>query len=363
MAEASTSSGPQPTSEPAAANPDQVFQQRTPSADWAIKLSELKSVRLIGSPSMTSSQACGQSASSLSRLVPAASEVSAKSSRFGGSGYVEMNHAPQPVNHVFPSASISGENDISHQELQAARSERELREAAHWARQEADIECSAFIASYDVKNITVFRGDGRHPYDVFVSGFIRRDHSTPGEITAHNSEGVKGVGFGGVVSASTSASIAQGYAHFNGNGYLYAIHLDAGKKVPTTMGDRALGEVASAYIASNEIMFAVGPVINPFQPRIGDRRFEGPQLLINPHAKATEQVAQAAFDHIEQLGLLDIEGHSLLEPRFSPEPRKSAEHNTPLEAQVALTLEERMPFVQRYQQRRDVLLDPSDINP
>jgi hypothetical protein len=273
-----------------------------------------------------------------------------------------MDQTRGPTDAIFHREPISGENDITDQDLQAAPASA-LRAAAHLASQDAQIECNEFIASYDVKDITVFRGDGRHPNDVFASGFIRRDRITPGEIASRNPEGVKGVGFGGAVSTSTSAAIAQGYAHLNANGYLYAIELKAGKKVQTTVGDRSLGEVASAYIAPGEIMFAVGPVINPFQPRVADRRFEGPQLLINPYAKASEQVAQAAFEQIQQLGILDSEGESLLEPRFTPEPGKTSELSPPLEAQIAMTLEERMPFVQRYQQRKDVLLDPSEINP
>jgi hypothetical protein len=361
-AEATTLTHNKTNSAPPAANTPLSCPPRDSSADWAIKLSELRSVRLVGGPYGTGSLVSGQSDSSLSRVVPSASEASSRSRHFGGSGYVEMDHGHGPVGAGFRHEPISGENDISDQDLQAAP-ESTLLEAAKLASQEAKVECKAFIASYDVKDVTVFRGDGRHPNDVFASGFIRRDKITPGEIAARNPEGIKGVGFRGSVSTSTSAAIAQGYAHFNTNGYLYAIQLEAGKKVQTSVGDRTLGEVASAYIAPDEIMFAVGPVINPFQPRIADRRFEGPQLLINPYAKASEQVAQAAFEQIQQLGILDSEGESLLEPRFTPEPGKTSELSPPLEAQIAMTLEERMPFVQRYQQRKDVLLDPSEINP
>lgn len=278
----------------------------------------------------------------------------------GGSGYADMGDSRAAA----PWEPPSGEGDIFERDLESSSSASELQELGRRAKLQAQQMCSEFIASYDVRNVTVFRGDGRQPFDVFHSGFIRHENITPSATIVKNQAGVEGVGYEGVVSTSTSAWIARSYAHFNANGYVYAVQLDAGKKLDTTVGRDLLGEVAAAYISPAEILFAVGPVINPFRPLVGDSRFEGPQLLINPHAKASDEVAQAAFNEVNALGLLDHIDFATLDPRYSSETLKTslAEAAAPaaLEAQVALSLQERMPFVQRYQQRKDVLLDPSE---
>lgn len=145
---------------------------------------------------------------------------------------------------------------------------------------------------YDTSSVglVVFRADGRAPDEVFHSGFVKRDINSL--IRVENSPFNSDVGVFGGVSTTSESGIAYDYALGIKGRYLYAVRLsDGGIGVPTRSRGESLHETVSHYIAPEDIIFSVGPLI--------DEESKG-ELRINPHSETDDVTASQAFNQVKE---------------------------------------------------------------
>ncbi|NRD74946.1 cytotoxic necrotizing factor [Shewanella sp. VB17] len=210
----------------------------------------------------------------------------------GGSGYAQMGGRLDDVTRDFLELEMKVDpyaklNDVK---------------ALHRLNQQAqtEIENMPFLRSYETEltGITTFRGDERLPDELFHSGFNRRVGPVEYISLAEHTKAIRGV-----ISTSTNESVAVSYAIHNQRGYVYAIELNhGGVAVNTSLRGETLHEVATLNIPPEDIMFAVGPFNNTevnlsiIKEKVDARTAE---LLINPHATASAEVADAAFEKLK----------------------------------------------------------------
>ncbi len=93
------------------------------------------------------------------------------------------------------------------------------------------------------------------------------------------------------------------YALDSQRGYVYAIELNhGGQVVDTLLRDKSLSEIATLNIPPEDIMFAVGPfnsANSSYRDLVENAAYRTAELRINPHATASPEVAQQAFDRIK----------------------------------------------------------------
>ncbi|CAJ7463126.1 Uncharacterised protein [Burkholderia pseudomallei] len=128
----------------------------------------------------------------------------------------------------------------------------------------------------------VYRGDRRPPEIVFDEGFTRREDSGPPKSVMYGED----QGYKGVVSTSESPCIALSYA-VNRGGYLYAVGLESGAKLPTQWRGSDLKEIAPLYVSPRNIMWGVGPV-DASKASLGE-------LFINGNSEYGSAVADFSF--------------------------------------------------------------------
>lgn len=229
----------------------------------------------------------------------------------GGSGYADM----------------TGGRD-----LEAARDFWELEQrvdpqayltdvkALHRTSQTAQLEVAQnpFLQSYqpELKGALVFRGDTRLPDELFHAGFNRRVEPVQFLQMAHHTRGIRGV-----VSTSLKERIAVNYALHNQRGYVYAIELNhGGRAVDTAARGLSLHEVATLNIPPEDIMFAIGPFTHSeltYYGLIEQPEFRTAEVLINPHATASPEVAQQAFDRLKSMLRYDLSREMSFAERYA----------------------------------------------
>ncbi|MEY4474423.1 MAG: hypothetical protein RL248_190 [Pseudomonadota bacterium] len=235
----------------------------------------------------------------------------------GGSGYAEMDGGRD-------SAALRDFYELESRVNPNARltDVRGLHSANIRAQQE--ILSVPFLAEYEpgVNKMLVFRGDTRLPDEIFHSGFNRRAEPVEYIRHAHHTVGIRGV-----ISTSSQESIAVNYALHQQRGYVYAIELNhGGKVVETSLRGETLHEIATLNIPPEDIIFAVGPFNQAdvgYADVIEKAENRSAELLINPHAVSSSDVASHAFDRLK----------NTLKYQLSPE----------------------LPFAERYDSRVDLL--------
>nr|AWP45082.1 putative cytotoxic necrotizing factor [Shewanella baltica] len=229
----------------------------------------------------------------------------------GGSGYADM----------------TGGRDI-----EAARDFWELEQkvdpqayltdvkALHRTSQAAQQEATQipFLQSYqpELKGALVFRGDTRLPDELFHAGFNRRVEPVRFVELAEHTRGIRGV-----VSTTLKERIAVNYALHNQRGYVYAIELNhGGRAVDTTVRYLPLHEVATLNIPPEDIMFAIGPFTNlelGYSDLLEQAEHRTAELLINPHATASPEVALQAFDRLKSMLRYDLSPEMSFAERYA----------------------------------------------
>ncbi|MCS0351555.1 cytotoxic necrotizing factor [Vibrio ordalii] len=172
----------------------------------------------------------------------------------------------------------------------------------HRLNQEAQHEILnvPFLHSYqpELKGSLVFRGDTRLPDELFHSGFNRKPGVVEYLQLAHHTKGIRGV-----ISTSSEQSVAVNYALHLQRGYVYAVELNhGGTAVETSLRGASLHEVATLNIPPEDIIFAVGPFNGAdigYRDLINEPSYRSAELLINPHATATPEVATQAFERLK----------------------------------------------------------------
>lgn len=173
-----------------------------------------------------------------------------------------------------------------------------LHQSSRAAQQE--IQSVPFLRTYqpEVQKALVFRGDTRLPDEIFHSGFNRRAEPVEFIQHAHHTIGIRGV-----ISTTTQEPIAVNYALHQQRGYVYAIELNhGGREVNTLLRGETLHEVATLNVPPEDIMFAVGPFNqqgSSYADLVEKPEIRSAELLINPHAVATPEVASHAFDRLK----------------------------------------------------------------
>jgi hypothetical protein len=217
----------------------------------------------------------------------------------GGSGYVQMGGRLDDVTRDFFELEMKVDPYAKLTDVKAL----------HRLNQEAQAEITniPFLRSYktELNGITTFRGDERLPDELFHTGFNRRVGPVQYITLAEHTKAIRGV-----ISTSTNESVAVGYAIHNQRGYVYAIELNhGGVAVNTSLRGETLHEVATLNIPPEDIMFAVGPFNNTevdlsiIKEQVDVRTAE---LLINPHATASAEVADAAFEKLKSTLKYDL---------------------------------------------------------
>lgn len=163
-----------------------------------------------------------------------------------------------------------------------------------------EIQNVPFLRGYqsEVNGSLVFRGDTRLPDELFHSGFTRKIEPVSYVQLAHHTKAIRGV-----ISTSTEEAVAVNYALDSQRGYVYAIELNhGGQVVDTLLRDKSLSEIATLNIPPEDIMFAVGPfnsANSSYRDLVENAAYRTAELRINPHATASPEVAQQAFDRIK----------------------------------------------------------------
>ncbi|EJL6523272.1 DUF6543 domain-containing protein [Vibrio cholerae] len=229
----------------------------------------------------------------------------------GGSGYADM----------------AGGRD-----LEAARDFWELEQqvdpqayltdvkALHRVNQQAQQEILniPFLRSYqpELKGSLVFRGDTRLPDELFHSGFNRRVGPVEYIRLAEHTRAIRGV-----ISTSTEQSVAVNYALGHQRGYVYAVELNqGGVAVDTSLRGKTLHEIATLNIPPEDIIFAVGPLTGEdigYFDLVHEPNQRTAELLINPHATATPEVAKQAFERLKVTLKYDLSPEMSFEERYA----------------------------------------------
>ncbi|HFG1892454.1 TPA: DUF6543 domain-containing protein [Vibrio cholerae] len=229
----------------------------------------------------------------------------------GGSGYADM----------------TGGRD-----LEAARDFWELEQkvdpmayltdvkALHRVNQQAQQEILniPFLRSYqpELKGSLVFRGDTRLPDELFHSGFNRRVGPVKYIRLAEHTRAIRGV-----ISTSTEQSVAVNYALGHQRGYVYAVELNqGGVAVDTSLRGKTLHEIATLNIPPEDIIFAVGPLTGEdigYFDLVHEPNQRTAELLINPHATATPEVAKQAFERLKVTLKYDLSPEMSFEERYA----------------------------------------------
>ncbi|TQP11366.1 dermonecrotic toxin domain-containing protein [Vibrio cholerae] len=229
----------------------------------------------------------------------------------GGSGYADM----------------AGGRD-----LEAARDFWELEQqvdpqayltdvkALHRVNQQAQQEILniPFLRSYqpELKGSLVFRGDTRLPDELFHSGFNRRVGPVEYIRLAEHTRAIRGV-----ISTSTEQSVAVNYALGHQRGYVYAVELNqGGVAVDTSLRGKTLHEIATLNIPPEDIIFAVGPLTGEdigYFDLVHEPNQRTAELLINPHATATSEVAKQAFERLKVTLKYDLSPEMSFEERYA----------------------------------------------
>ena len=211
---------------------------------------------------------------------------------FGGSGYAQMGGRLDDVTRDFLELEMKVD---PYAKLTDVKALHRLNQQA-----QAEIKNIPFLRSYETElnGITTFRGDERLPDELFHTGFNRIVGPVKHISLAEHTKAIRGV-----ISTSTNESVAVGYAIHNQRGYVYAIELNhGGVAVDTSLRGETLHEIATLNIPPEDIMFAVGPFNNTevnlsiIKEQVDVRTAE---LLINPHASASAEVADAAFEKLK----------------------------------------------------------------
>ena len=210
----------------------------------------------------------------------------------GGSGYVEMEGRNDEAlrdfyeleSKVDPQAYLT---DVSKLHEVSAAAQREIRNLPFYQTYDTDLQ-----------GALVYRGDSRLPDEIFHSGFNRKIEPIEYTQLAHHTRGIRGV-----ISTTTDQSVAVNYALHHQRGYVYAIELNhGGKSVDTLLKGETLSEIATLNIPPEDIMFAMGPFTGAetsYRTLLEDQELRTAELLINPHATASPEVAQRAFEQME----------------------------------------------------------------